>query len=297
MSGSTQQPQWTFVKLSTADNPLTCVIPQNLQTPPAARAIERFAINGNAIVTGGAGDLGLEAARALLEHGATGLAIFDLPEALEKHHDKIVAMQQEFQSVKVLELPVDVSDEGQVVQAVEKTVGELDGGVHVLVCFAGIARGGEATEMSVDLWRKVQEVNTMGAWICARTVAKEMIKQKSGGSIIFVASIAAHKVLFPLHQSVYNVSKAGLLQLTACLAAEWAQHGIRVNSISPGFMDTVMTQGEGPAVGRKVWEERNPLGRMGDATEVTGPVVMLASNAGRYVNGIDILIDGGGHVF
>ena len=81
-------------------------------------------------------------------------------------------MHHDFQGVKVLEVPVDVSNEEEVMRAVERTVGELGGELRVLACFAGMARGGDDREMSVETWRRVQEVNTMGAWICARTVAK-----------------------------------------------------------------------------------------------------------------------------
>lgn len=242
-------------------------------------------------VTGGAGDLGLEAARAMLEHGAQGLCLFDIASRFETSRDAIRNLREEFPSTTVLEEIVDVTKEEEIESAVERTAKDL-GGVHVLLCFAGIARGGKAEDMTVETWKMVQDTNTMGAWLCARSVARRMISQKSGGSIVLVASIAAHKVLFPLQQSAYGVSKAGLLQLTQSLAAEWAEHGIRVNSISPGFMDTVMAKGEGPTVGRKVWEERNPMGRMGSPTEITGPVVMLCSLAGRYITGIDILIDG-----
>ncbi|KAF9557639.1 NAD(P)-binding protein [Agrocybe pediades] len=285
-----QQPDDRFIKLSTADNPLTSALPQSSK-PPRERAIERFSISGNAIVTGGAGDLGLEAARAMLEHGAQGLCLFDIATRFEASRSAIQGLRNEFPSSKITEEIVDVTKEDEVDRAVDRVAQQL-GGVHVLLCFAGIARGGKAVEMSVDTWKNVQDTNTMGSWLCARSVARHMIGQKSGGSVVFAASIAAHKVLFPLPQTAYGVSKAGLISLTQSLAAEWAQHGIRVNSISPGFMDTVMTKGEGPMVGRKVWEERNPMGRMGSPTEVMGPVVMLCSPAGRYITGVDLLIDG-----
>jgi sorbose reductase len=82
------------------------------------------------------------------------------------------------------------------------------------------------------------DVNATGTFICAQAVAKQMVEQGTGGSIVFVASISGHRVNFPQPQVAYNVSKAALLTLKNCLAAEWARYGIRVNSISPGYMDT-----------------------------------------------------------
>jgi short-subunit dehydrogenase len=82
------------------------------------------------------------------------------------------------------------------------------------------------------------------------------------------------------------VSKSALLTLKNCLAAEWAKYGIRVNSISPGYMDTILNEGDGIAEARKLWASRNPLGRMGTPSELTGAVVLLSSSASSYINGI-----------
>jgi sorbose reductase len=119
-----------------------------------------------------------------------------------------------------------------------------------------------------------------------------MIKQSTGGSIVFTCSISAHRVNYPQPQVAYNVSKGALLQLKSSLAAEWAQYGIRVNSISPGYMDTILNAGEGLEAPRKMWAERNPMGRMGNPSELAGVIVLLCSHAGRYVNGADIVVDG-----
>jgi len=81
------------------------------------------------------------------------------------------------------------------------------------------------------------------------------------------------------------------------LAAEWARYGIRTNSISPGYMDTILNEGAGIAEARQIWADRNPLGRMGVPSELTGAIVLLSSNAGSYINGADIVVDGGAIVF
>lgn len=120
-----------------------------------------------------------------------------------------------------------------------------------------------------------------------------MKAQGTGGSILFIASISAHRVKYPQPQASYNVSKSGVLQLKSTLAAEWAHYGIRVNSISPGYMDTILNEGSGLVESRRVWAERNPIGRMGSPQELTAPVVMLCSEfGGSYLNGADIVVDG-----
>lgn len=95
----------------------------------------------------------------------------------------------------------------------------------------------------------------------------------------------------------YNVSKAAVLHLTRSMAAELAVHGIRVNSISPGYMDTILNEGDGLARARGIWTARNPMGRMGKPWELQGVVVLLCSQAGSYINGADFVVDGGGSVF
>ena len=119
-----------------------------------------------------------------------------------------------------------------------------------------------------------------------------MIKQQTGGSIIFIASISGHSVNFPQPQVAYNTSKAAVLHIKDSLAAEWARYGIRVNSISPGYMDTILNEGDGLEECRRVWYARNPMGRMGDPSEIVGAGVLLTSLAGRYINGADIVVDG-----
>ncbi len=120
-----------------------------------------------------------------------------------------------------------------------------------------------------------------------------MILSNRPGSILFTASISAHRVNYPQPQAAYNASKAALLSLKSSLAAEWACHGIRVNAISPGYMDTILNEGEGLQEARRIWAERNPMGRMGDPEELTGAVVLLCSLAGSYITGASVVVDGG----
>ena len=117
-----------------------------------------------------------------------------------------------------------------------------------------------------------------------------MIKQGTGGSIVFTASIAGYRTVVPMPVAAYGFSKAGLLQLKSSLAAEWAQYGIRVNSISPGCMDTRMLPNRPDLL--KILEERIPLGRVGDPSELAGAIILFCSPAGKYITGVDIFVDG-----
>ena len=120
-----------------------------------------------------------------------------------------------------------------------------------------------------------------------------MIAAGRKGTIVLIASISVHRVNFPQPQAAYNASKAALLSIKSSLAAEWAVHGIRVNTISPGYMDTILNEGGGLEEARQTWAERNPMGRMGQPEELSGPLVLLCSNAGSYMTGADLLVDGG----
>ncbi|KAH8682611.1 oxidoreductase-like protein [Xylariales sp. PMI_506] len=261
---------------------------------PRARAAERFRVSGNAVVTGGAGDLGFAAARALLEHGLQGLMIFDVNARAAAA--RVKSLEAEFPGATVRFARVDVTDAEAVVAAVAEAARAL-GSVDVVLGFAGLAQCQHALDFSPNEWNRVLSVNTSGSFLVAQAAAKQMIKQGTGGCMIFVASISAHRVNYPQPQCSYNVSKAGVMAMVKSLAAEWAAHGIRVNSVSPGYMDTMLNEGLGLDSARNIWLSRNPMRRMGEPDELTGAVVLLASRAGSYINGTDIIVDGGQTLF
>ncbi|KAL2799724.1 hypothetical protein BJX66DRAFT_351847 [Aspergillus keveii] len=264
-------------------------------------ARQRFSVTGNAVITGGAGTLGLRSCDALLEHGLKGLMILDVnPAESEK---EIQAMREKFPYATIATMVVDVTDEERVSEAMKEAVRVL-GSIDHLLCFVGVVGCVDALEMPVSQWRRILDINTTGSFICAQAAARQMVEQGKategpggGGSITFIASISAHRVNYPQPQAAYNVSKAALLMLKSCLAAEWARYGIRTNTVSPGYMDTILNEGDGLTEHRRLWAERNPFGRMGTPGELTGAVVLLVSEAGGYINGADIVVDGGGIVF
>ncbi|OBW64034.1 MAG: Uncharacterized protein AUREO_059000 [Aureobasidium pullulans] len=197
------------------------------------RAMARFAVEGNAVITGGAGTLALAAARALLEHGLANLYLFDLPSTLQSSAQAILSLQTDFPSSTISTAPVDVTDATLVSSAFSSAAAAM-GSLDILLCFAGIVGCIHAIEMTADQWRKVIDINTTGSFLCAQAAAKQMQSQNTGGTIVFTASISGRRVNFPQPQSAYNVSKAAVVAMKDSLAAEWARFGIRVNSISPG---------------------------------------------------------------
>ncbi|KAL4793073.1 hypothetical protein BDV19DRAFT_400132 [Aspergillus venezuelensis] len=268
-------------------------VPTPLTVPPTERAKDRFAVSGNAIVTGGAGGIGSVACRALLEHGLQSLAIFDLHPV--EAHKTIDDLKSDFPDATIVFHKVDITSVDSVAEAVAAVHNEL-GSIDHLLCVAGIVGATHAMDITPNEWSKMFQVNTTGAFLCAQAVAKYMSQEK-GGSIILIASISAHAVNFPQPQVHYNASKAAVLSMKSSLAAEWARFGIRVNSISPGYMDTILNEGEGLEEHRQTWKKRIPVGRMGQPEELTGVIVLLASRAGSYITGADILVDGGLTVF
>ena len=312
--------------LSSASNPLTTPLPPILASlSPSERALARFAITGNAIITGGAGTLALASGRALLEHGLTGLALLDLASTLKSSAAAIEKLERDFPGANIFTASVDVRDEVQVAEAMRSAAHGFRGsGIDILCCFAGVVGCVPSLDASASEWRRVIDVNQTGSFLCAQAAAKYMIATSSnalaehpelaagvrnstrlgssvgrtGSSILFISSISGHSVNYPQPQAAYNVSKAGVGHLTRCLAAEWAVHGIRVNCISPGYMDTVLNAGQSLGPVRDVWASRCPLGRMGDVEELTGAVVMLCGRrSGRYITGADVVIDGGAVCF
>ncbi|KAH8702255.1 hypothetical protein BGW36DRAFT_414987 [Talaromyces proteolyticus] len=283
--------------LSSAENPLNAPLPpDSTLTSPSTRALSRFAVEGNAVITGGAGALGMATARSLLEHGLSSLALLDLSTTLESSAPDIARLRTDFaanSSCEIHTFSVDVTSPILVNETIEKAATVM-GGIDILLCLAGIVGCEESTAVTADAFMKVIDVNLKGSFVCAQAVAKHMIERKKGGSIVFTGSISAHLTNFPQPQVAYNASKAAVVHMARNLAVEWAVYGIRVNSVSPGYMDTVLNAGENLKELREIWASNCPMGRMGDVEEITGAFVLLASKrAGRYMTGADIVVDGG----
>ncbi|KAL8969435.1 MAG: hypothetical protein Q9197_004341 [Variospora fuerteventurae] len=255
---------------------------------PAERAVKRFSLAGrSAIVTGGAQGLGIVSVRALLEHGVGRLAIFDVDTARgEEALDHIRHLHNDDpHRPEVVYRTVDVSDEAAVNANVE-AVAESFNGIDVLVSFAGITGSELSVDYDIDRWKKIFDVNLHGSFLVARAVARQR-----SGSILFTASMSGYVVNSPQPHPAYAVSKAAVQHLTRSLAGEWVGHKIRVNSISPGIMNTRLSGGAAQAELRKLWLEKSPMG-IGDPEDLTGAVILLCSEAGRFITGTDIKLDG-----
>lgn len=143
------------------------------------------------------------------------------------------------------------------------------------------------------MFRRLIDINLNGSFVCAQAAGRHMIRQGSGGSIILIGSMSGTIVNWPQEQCCYNASKAGVVHLGKSLAAEWAKYGIRVNSISPGYMDTALNKVPALDAQKKLWKERTPMGRLGEVHELNNLAVFLASEASSFMTGSDVICDGG----
>jgi NAD(P)-dependent dehydrogenase (short-subunit alcohol dehydrogenase family) len=248
-----------------------------------------FDLSGKiAIVTGGGRGLGQAIAEGLAQYGAA-VAVVDIN--LEAATE--VASIVEGAGGKALPIRCDVSDQGQVAAAVE---GVLDawGKIDILVANAGIGMRAPAEEMTLEQWHRVLQVNLDGVWFFDQLVGKHMIERGEGGSIVNMASIGA-LVGVTTGNANYVASKGAIAAMTRCLAVEWAEHNIRVNSIAPTHFRT-------PLIARLMEDQPEvetyflgniPLGRLGEVEDIVGPAVFLASDAASMVTGHCLAVDGG----
>jgi len=247
-----------------------------------------FSLSGKvAMVTGAGQGLGREFARALASAGADIVVAEINPETGPDAAAELKEMGR-----NALAIETDVTDAASAQAAVGKTL-DVFGHLDVLVNNAGITIWGEAESVPLDDWRKVMDVNLDGLFNCCQAAGRAMI-EAGGGSIINIASMSGLIVNVPQPQGSYNASKAAVIHLTRSLAVEWARHNVRVNSISPGYMDTPMARPyfEDPKYGG-VWMDRIPMARPGKPEELGPAAIFLAADASSYVTGSNIVIDGG----
>ncbi len=248
-----------------------------------------FCLDGKAAaVTGGAQGLGSAMAKALAEAGAK-VALLDI--AAERCQAEASKLQSNY-GVEALAIHADVRKLDEMEAAVAKIVEDF-GRLDVFVNNAGICRNIKAEEMNLEDWQEVIDINLTGVFIGSQVAGRQMIRQ-GGGSIINIASMSGSIVNVPQPQCSYNASKAGVIHLTKSLASEWAKYNIRVNSISPGYMKTAMTEETLKTdMARDWWLRLTPMQRPGLPSELGGAVVYLASDASSFMTGADLVIDGG----
>jgi NAD(P)-dependent dehydrogenase (short-subunit alcohol dehydrogenase family) len=249
-----------------------------------------FDLSGRvALVTGGSRGLGLEMAEGLGEAGASLMLCARREQWLTP---AISAMRE--RGFRVEGSICDVADQAQA-QAVISATMEAFGRIDILVNNAGISWGEQPETMPLDQWRRVLDTNLTGAFLFAQAAGREMLKKESG-SIINIASVAGiRSAVGGPHYAGYVASKAGLMGLTRELAASWGPRGIRVNAIAPGFFHSRLAD---PAIAlvESSIKARNPIPRVGQAGELKGLTVFLASDASSYITGQVIAVDGGGTI-
>ncbi len=259
----------------------------------SSNILERFSLKGKvALVTGGAQGIGRGFAHALADAGAD-VAVVDLN--LDKALKVVDEIKNRNPEVTALALKVDVTNEDQVKQMVKTVVGEL-GNLTIACNNAGTAQWVDSESMSYEDFQRTMKINLDSVFLCAQAEANFMF-DNGYGKIINTASMSAHVTNFPQNQSAYNISKAGVLSLTRNLGAEWANRGVRVNCISPGYTRTALVEDLlHTEIGTKmwpVWKSRIPQEKMAEVSDLQGAIVFLASSVSDYMTGADLVIDGG----
>lgn len=252
--------------------------------PEVPDVLRRFDLEGRvAVVTGASSGLGAGLARGLASVGARVALV-------ARRHDRLAAIAEEIGGAAI---EADLLDPGQVREVVPQ-VTDLLGGPEILVNAAGNRFSSEPAEReSVEDIRRTLDLNLVAPFLLAQDVLPHMVAA-GRGAIVHVSSISGRVGVPGIPQASYAASKLGLSGLTAELAVQWARHSIRVNTVAPGFFRSTITDDLYDDERGGAWLRRNtPLPRDGEVDDFVGAVLWLVSDAGRYVTGQTIVIDGG----
>ncbi len=246
--------------------------------------LSQFSLEGRrAVVTGGNRGLGLAFTKALLGAGADVAVICRLGQA-----DAAAETARKF-SRKLVVVAADLSGDENRRGLIQRAADQI-GGLDILLNNAGIQHRAPAVDFPMDKWREILELHMTAVFDLSQQAA--LLMRETGGRIINIASMVSYLAGWRI--SAYTASKSGVAGLTRAMANEWAEMGITVNAIAPGYFATDMT------TALQKDEKRNteiishiPMGRWGDPAELTGTLLLLASEAGRYITGQLIAVDGG----
>jgi NAD(P)-dependent dehydrogenase (short-subunit alcohol dehydrogenase family) len=238
-----------------------------------------------AIVTGGNRGIGRAIAQAFAEAGANVVVANRTASEGEEAAADIEASTDS----SAIAVETDVSEEADVEALVDATVEEF-GGVDVLVNNAGVAYHNGAEEKPIEEWHKTLDINLTGAFLCSKYAGQEMI-DGDDGSIINISSMSAFIANYPQRHVDYQASKAGLEGFRHQLASEWAQYGVRVNNIAPGYIQTEILIDDEELL--TAWKDEMLMDELGQPEDIASAAVFLASDASSYMTGETIVIDGG----
>lgn len=246
----------------------------------------------SALVTGGSSGIGLAVATLLAERGAA-VTLCGVDAA------SVAAAAQRLRGGDVEGLVVDVTRETEVAAVVERAA-TRQGGLDLLVTAAGIQRYGTATDTTVTGWTEVQNVNLLGTFLAIKH-ALPHLRRRGSAAVVLVSSVQAF--VSQANVVAYATSKGGLNALARAVAIDEARHGVRVNTVCPGSVDTPMLReaarrfsdgtDEGAARTLEAWGKAHPLGRVATAAEVAEAIAFLASDRASFVTGASLPVDGG----
>ena len=244
-----------------------------------------FRLDGKiALVTGASSGIGAQTVKLFSSLGAKVIAA-------ARREDRLQDLANQYPNV--IAVKCDVGVEADCKNVVNTTINEF-GKIDILINNAGISDPIPALEEDLDQFKRVIQIDLISCFHLAQLCAQHMETQESGGAIVNVASIHGFVGSSPNNQPGYTAAKGGLINLTRELALEWARHGIRVNAIAPGYISTELTDEMIAGESGRKWIERNtPMRRPGEVNELDGAMLLLASDAGSYITGETIAIDGG----
>lgn len=245
-----------------------------------------FRLDGQvALVTGAAGGLGHSFTRCLLEAGAQVVVSGRRREALEELKTEFPTYADQIHVVTM-----DVTDEASVGEAFDAMADEI-GVPDVVVSNAGVATSMKALDLTASDWDRVVDTNLKGCWLVCNEAARRLSAASKAGSFIMISSILGRRVAGNV--APYAAAKAGVEHLTRALALEWARHGIRVNALAPGYIETDLNREFFASEPGQKMIRRIPQRRLGQAGDLDGPLLLLASEYSNYMTGSTLVVDGG----